>query len=441
MDLVKLIELFGDKGCRKIYAKTLAGNDNSKNQVYLGGSFDILNIFPFTDIVAEDKGDWKRSRFKAKLDFFWLKDTGELCHAPATQLILYPKYPEVRLSGFLKGCSSPPSDLMTQRLEGRILFLSVDSSGNVISYVVEPENIIAKELAAVDWGESHGVFKVIPVEREFSKFDSQDSLIEELRRIHQLKWIDSKRLDGAGNILPCKSSNCGGYTLEAELGVTPNGYSEPDYLGWEIKQFSVKRFDKYNTSIVTLMTPEPTGGFYKEKGVDWFIMNYGYPDKLGRPDRLNFGGIHKFGIKHDLTNLVLDLPGFDIDSGKIRNTAGRIALIDDNDNEAASWSFTSLLDHWRRKHSHASYIPSMMRKDPTRQYWYGNNILLCSGTSFELFLQQMSKGLIYYDPGIKMEHASTKPKIKRRSQFRIKSGNLKNLYFRNEIIDIIRPIP
>jgi hypothetical protein len=31
------------------------------------------------------------------------------------------------------------------------------------------------------------------------------------------------------------SSNCGGYTLEAELGATPNGYSEPDFMGWEIK--------------------------------------------------------------------------------------------------------------------------------------------------------------------------------------------------------------
>jgi len=441
MDLVKLIKLFGDKGCRKIYAKTLSPNDNSKNQVYLGGSFDILNIFPFTDIQADDSGDWERSRFKAKLDFFWLKDTGELCNAPAAQLILYPKYPEVRLSGFLKGCSFPPSELMTQRLDGRILFMSVGKGGNLLAYVIDSDDNIAKELAAIDWGESHGVFKVIPVEREFSKFDSQDKLIEELKRIHELGWIDSKRLDGLGNVLPCKSSNCGGYTLEAELGVTPNGYSEPDYRGWEIKQFAVRQFEKYNTSIVTLMTPEPTGGFYKQNGVEWFIRKYGYPDKMGRPDRLNFGGIHKFGLKHKLTNLRLQLPGFDLDSGKIRNTSGSISLIDENENEAANWSFTSLLEHWRRKHAHASYIPSRMRQKPGRQYWYGNNILFGSGTSFELFLQQMSRGLIYYDPGIKMENVSTKPKIKRRSQFRIKTENIKNLYFNTEIINIMKLIP
>jgi hypothetical protein len=47
----------------------------------------------------------------------------------------------------------------------------------------------------------------------------------------------------------------------------------------------------------------------------------------------------------------------------------------------------------------------------------------------------MACGNIYYDPGIKMENIETKPKIKKRSQFRIKSQFLPNLYKVNEIID------
>ena len=35
----------------------------------------------------------------------------------------------------------------------------------------------------------------------------------------------------------------------------------------------------------------------------------------------------------------MKLIGFDQESGKIRNTNGRIALIDQEDNETASWSF------------------------------------------------------------------------------------------------------
>lgn len=137
--------------------------------------------------------------------------------------------------------------------------------------------------------------------------------------------------------------NCGGYTLEAELGITPNGYSEPDYLGWEVKQFGVPNFKNINTAIITLMTPEPTHGFYVNFGTEAFIRKYGYEDRIGRADRMNFGGIHKSGERHKLTALQLDLIGFDVESGKIRSTDGRIALIDINGNEAASWSFSSML--------------------------------------------------------------------------------------------------
>jgi hypothetical protein len=62
--------------------------------------------------------------------------------------------------------------------------------------------------------------------------------------------------------------------------------------------------------------------------------------------------------------------------------------------------------------------------------------LLGTGTDFNLFLAEIANGNIYYDPGIKMENISTKPVIKRRSQFRIKSGNLKNLYYNNETISL-----
>lgn len=46
---------------------------------------------------------------KATLDFWWVSDNGSAANAPGAQLILYPKYPEVRLSGFLKSCATAPS--------------------------------------------------------------------------------------------------------------------------------------------------------------------------------------------------------------------------------------------------------------------------------------------------------------------------------------------
>jgi hypothetical protein len=435
MNLKKLKSLFIDNGCTKIYIKKLSPNDNSKNQVYFGGSFEILNILPISEIKTEEAGDWNKERFKASINFSWIADDGNLYPAPNSQLILYPKYPEVRFSGFLAKCQKPPSELMTQRLADRLLFFSIAQDGTVLGFVTAPNSELSQEFLNIKTISEHGVFKVIELPQVAN---NRVKLLDELLRIHQLGWINSKRLDRQGNILPCESSNCGGYTLEAELGITPNGYSEPDFLGWEVKQFGVDNFSKITSAIITLMTPEPTDGIYKTEGTEAFLRKYGYADKTGREDRINFGGVHKAGIIHPSTKLEMQLIGFDVESGKIRNANGRISLVDLEGNETASWSFSSMLLHWNRKHNQACYVPSLSETEHNRQYKYGNNIILGTGTDFQLFLRQLASGNIYYDPGIKMENVSTKPKIKKRSQFRIKSQHLPNLYKENEVIDITK---
>jgi hypothetical protein len=118
MNLDNLKKVFIANGCDKVYIKTLSPNDNSKNQVYLSGSYDILNIFPLSEIKADSSGDWKKERFKATINFAWITEEGGVTDAPGSQFILYPKYPEVRFSGFLLGSKKAPSELMTQRLGG-----------------------------------------------------------------------------------------------------------------------------------------------------------------------------------------------------------------------------------------------------------------------------------------------------------------------------------
>lgn len=435
MNLQNIKSLFIDNGCKKIYIKKLSPNDNSKNQVYFGGSFEILNILPISEIKNEEAGDWNKERFKASINFSWIGEDESLYPAPNAQLILYPKYPEVRFSGFLQNCQNPPSALMTKRLADRLLFFSVAKSGTILGYVADPNSEIANEFVNQKNITEHGVFKVIELPQVVN---NRADLINELLRIHQLGWIKSKRLDSFGNLIACEAPNCGGYTLEAELGIRPNGYSEPDFLGWEVKQFGVANFARVNSAIITLMTPEPTDGIYRTEGVEAFLRQYGYADKAGKVDRINFGGVHKAGVRHPLTSLEMQLIGFDAESGKIRNTNGRISLVDINGNETASWSFASMLLHWNRKHNQACYVPSLSETTDERQYKYGNKIILGTGTDFQSFLEQMACGNIYYDPGIKMENASTKPKIKKRSQFRIKSQNLSNLYKINEILDITK---
>lgn len=320
---------------------------------------------------------------------------------------------------------------MTQRLYGRLLFLGVAKNGHIYGHVSAPDSPTSREFHNYSIDDRLGVFDIIElVETE----NHREKLISDLHTIYQKGWIKSKRLDSNKNILPCEAPNCGGYTLEAELGISPNGYSEPDYLGWEVKQFGVPNFDKINSSVITLMTPEPNRGLYSEKGAKIFVEKYGYFDLVGRSDRMNFGGIHKFEKIHPRTNLKFVLIGFDSLEGKIRNVDGQIALVAQDGEIAAGWSFSTLLLHWNRKHNQACYVPSMTINDNGKMYKYGDKIMLCNGTDFQLFLNQICVGNIYYDPGIKIEDISTKPKIKKRSQFRINSKNLKQLYNKSEII-------
>jgi hypothetical protein len=444
MILKNLLQLFSDKGCDKVYIKNLSPNDNSKNQVYLGGSFDVLNILPIQDVVSDNSGDWRRMRFKSRLDFYWINDEGTLTHAPETQLILYPKYPEVRLSGFLKGVDNAPSGLMASRMEGRTLLLGVTKTNRIIGYVVPPEVALANELNSLKELVQTGVFREISLLNGTIQTDTRHKLLAELKRIHELGWIDAKRLNAAGETLPCISSNCGGYTLEAELGIKPNGFSEPDYLGWEVKQFAVKSFEKLGSAVITLMTPEPTQGYYVEHGIEAFIRKYGYADKMGREARMNFGGLHKYNLIQPATGLTLVVQGIDPVSRKITDTSGYIGLIDKDGNVAASWAFASLLKHWNRKHANACYVPSMNRKNDGysfsgQQFCYGDRILLGQNTDFSLFLGQITNESIYYDPGIKLEleiPGVRKQFIKRRSQFRTRSLHLGLLYKSTELITL-----
>lgn len=428
-----LVELFRGSGGKRFFAKMLAPNDNSKNQIYFGGDFSSLSLIPHEKIVADYStiAGSKRDRVKAHVPFSWVTKDGRF-EAPEAKLVLYPKYPEVRFSGFLKGCGNAPRDIMSSRDEGRILFLSITDAQELLGFVAKSDSPLTREfLSKLTDIEPNGVFYEF-----FEEFvrDTKDELLKALRRVHCLGWIQSKKLGADGTISHYSAANGGGYTLEAELGIAPNSLSEPDYLGWEIKQFGVNNLENCRPkSPVTLFTPEPTGGYYQEQGVEQFIRKYGYLDKNGRPSRMNFGGIYAYGRPpHPDTSLVLGLEGYNQNSQKVDDINGGVILTDPSGNTAAKWDFISILKHWNRKHNRAAYVPSIARNNP-RSYMFGAQVELGFDTDFLRFISAVSSGDIYLDPGIKMENmTSPKPRIKRRSQFRIKHGRLFSLYSRFE---------
>jgi hypothetical protein len=414
-------------GATRVLAKRLAPNDNSKNQIYLGGDYSALNLIPFGELVEDGAvvAGSKRSRLKASVDFAWVDPRGNCEDARKANLILYPKYPEVRLSGILAGVKNKqPSSVIATRDMGRWLFLGITDSARILGFAAPPRSPIAIWAEGISATEQkQGVFIEFPLRSEAVS----DDMIQCLHRIAAEGWIPSQRLDANGTAKPCNAENCGGYTLEAELGIRPNGKSEPDYHGWEVKQFAVTNLEKPVGGAITLFTPEPDGGYYKNHGVEAFLRRFGYISLRNIKGRIDFGGVHRFGELHPRTGLRLDLQGWNLASRTLEDMHGGIHLTTATGECAAMWSFRALINHWKRKHSQAVYVPCNMMREP-RQYRYGFNVFIGKDTEFPLFLEAISKGLVFYDPGIKLEVVEGRNVIKRRSQFRVGFKNLPSLY-------------
>lgn len=423
--LAALVSRFGALGATRIFFKPPAENDNSKQQVYLGGSFEVLTFFPYGTVHAEL--GLKEPTFKAALEFHWVGPE-TLEKARGAQLILYPRYPEVRLSGFLAGCKTGPGTHLRpipkhQRkgADGRILFFGTTADGRTLAHLAVAGSALASEALLAHYVDA-GVFKELPIVGTPAG-DSKSLVIQKLREIQLMGPVPSMRLDRHGNRIAYKARNGGGYTLEALLGIKPNGDAAPDYLGWEIKAFS--------GSHITVMTPEPDGGFYGENGVGAFVRRYGR--NVAGKDQLYFTGRHYFGKADRTTSMTLGLVGFDTTDGKIIDVKGRIVLVDAEGIESASWSYSHLLTHWNRKHSSAAYVPYSSTTLQLPAYTYGNPVLFGERTDFSRYLRALSIGKVVFDPGSKIDGVdSVSPKVKARSQFRVARRHVSHLYERFE---------
>jgi hypothetical protein len=424
-DLDSLLRRFAALGATHAFCKLLAENDNSKQQVYLGTHPDALQMFPIHEVHACSRG--RDSIYKASLDFFWISESSTE-RAAGAQIIFYPQYPEVRLSGFLKGCRSAPNEQLRpipkdQRQfnngsDGRVLVFGVTPDGRTLVFLASRDSPLAGEIRQrLDKNEfrQRSVFFDLP----FDHLDSRMALLAKLAAIRDQGWHSSIRLNGRGEIVRYEARNGGGYTLEALLGIVPNGRAEPDYLGWEIKAHSASR--------ITLMTPEPGGGVYGDLGVQAFVRRYGAPAR--EPDTLYFTGLHRAGSRNGKTGLTLVVRGFDVPRRAIRDVNGAVELLTDSGECAAAWHFADLMVSWNRKHAQAAYISYESEKTLSPAYRYLSPALLGEGTDFNRYLAALANGFVFFDPGSKVMNVSTPhATVKARSQFRTTTMHLEKLY-------------
>jgi len=415
-----------DLGVIRAFFKPLSENDNSKQQIYFGSSFNVLQQIPFDSIREFPEN--KNPNYKASVNFWWINNNGQTLPAPNTQLILYTKYPEVRLSGFLSDCPTAPREHLqpikredrknNNGKDGRVLILGICPDNRVYGFLAVKDSPLASSILLSIYKDDFGkTIQEFPLKGVYGT--DKTELLNKLHEIVKTGWHESVRLYPNGEMRPYQASNAGGYTLEALFGIIPNGIAEPDFKGWELKAFSSTR--------ITLMTPEPDQGFYHEKGAKEFTLKYGHD----APNVIKyFTGTHKVNIKNTTSNMTLIIKGFDFKKGTIDDLTGGLYLLDKNNNPTAIWSFNGLITHWSRKHSHACYVNYKAEERNGKQgYIYNTPAYLGEKTDLSLFLKTIQTGLIVYDPATKVIlNSRGNTTVKARSQFRINFSNLKYLY-------------
>lgn len=422
-------------GAEIVIFKLLANNDNSKQQVYFGSDFKILRNIPTGDIYEGGYSEKKGAIFKADVPLSWIDLNGNIEAAAGSQFILYPKYPEVRLSGFVRGCELAPGHLMhpptkeerEHRLSenlNRCLVLGIKRD-KVLAYVSSWEDQLSLEAAnRIQAGQSELFTSVFYEYREGVKsVSTRDKLVQRLAEIHHMGFIESSRLDSNGNCIPYVAQNSAGLTLESFFGITPNGRSEPDFMDWELKAHS--------SGAVTLMTPEPDTGTYLDD-LSMFLDSYATSRTA---EKVNFASIHRMNQLNAKSSLRMGLVGFDPRKLEITDPKGGMMLMDSAGNVAAGWSFQKLLNHWKRKHANTCFVSYDKDVREIPYFQYGPEIRLCRGAGIKNYLSALSESVIYYDPGINMKLINGKWKPKKRNQFRIKWKDVPSIY--DETEDVI----
>lgn len=374
--LKSVLQQFKRLKVNRVLVKELAPNDNSKNQVYVGRGFASLNLIPVREVSTKDpaRPNEKRINFKAKLNWSWFSGRAPVT-SPHAQLILYPAYPEVRISGFLEDCpvDSETAELMSGRLPGRVLFMGIADGGKIYSYAGSRTSKVVKHWREFkrkrsDWklewhSSTNWALREIPLRRGLAGFyrmelvkgrlesGSLREVLERLQEIHRHGWHPASRLNASGQVVQSKGQNAGGNTLERLFGIASNPSKEPDFKGWELKNL-----DAANDR-VTLVTPEPDGGVYQEKGVPVFVKRFGYEDEKIKK-RWNFASPHYASERNARTKLVLGFEGYSRRNLKITDNDGGIVLKTTSGKVAAKWSFSNLMYDWNHKHAKVVYVSS-----------------------------------------------------------------------------------
>lgn len=419
-------------GCKEVIVKLLAANqDNEKNQIYFGYSNELLSIFP--SIISFRSPSQSRAKSASEagkpiiehaFNFYWLSENSEPAFAPKAKIIDYFQYPEMRFSGFLSGCSNPPDALRRdfQNSYGRrVLVLGIGNEAVYGAVLTDQDCNFIDELISLPQWLGSSMFRQLKLDSNELVKISPVQLLKELSQIGSEKKYKSQILRKVGLIPePFQGTQGAGWTLESLLGIPRNSSGLPDKYGFEIKAFL--------STTITLMTPEPDFGYRYEQGLTSFLYKYGWHGTKN-------DGSHRFNGKHNTlgvnkkSGLKIEIENWDLEANAPTGTGEpNVLLIDETDGEvAAGWSFSKLAEKWGRKHAGAMYVSAHKYKSQVgpfaTHYSFGPDVYCGQGTSAILLLEAIGAGVVYLDPGDRVNDLGEE---KKRTQWRISKGRGSN---------------
>lgn len=435
-NLAHALNLLKDLGCRNFMAKELPKNANDKNQIYLYHDASILNnIFALTFGERAETESVKKRAGKPITesvfdDFSWVDTDGKPAKLKSCKAIVYHQYPEARLSGFKTISGEIPRSLAvdytkSEELLPRVLLLGADFDGRAYGIiVVDPNESFLKNLRSKPLAEGSKVCRFWESETKPTA-DPEEELLQMLRTRVGSQTGLGIRLKTDGTLVPFNGTQVGGYTLEALLEIPSNANKDGDFKGIELKAFSQKR--------LTLFTPEPDGGMYRQS-FETFMREYGYL----KDGAYRFTGLHRVGEVATRSQLRMQITwvhpktseAMEYNSYRpiaVQLNKLEVRLIDSSNNIAASWSIERLMNNWGVKHQSCVYVPCKVGTNTDEEtieqgykkiVAFGGEVLWCKKTSVKHLLDALANGTIFLDPAPKFDPEDARNN-KRRSQWRI----------------------
>ncbi len=438
-DISELTTLLTHLGATLAVLKILPKNANDKNQVRIAANLNILHpTFALTfnergtsSSTTKRKSDPNKRIPEATFDsFHWLTADKRLIQAKNLKAIFYAQYPEARLSGFQTIDNNMPRAMSIEYSKQtnaplRILVIARLPGGAAIGImIVAPSIRFQQQFSELDGFYGSSVCKNLLI-----KQDSSSKLAAMLQKIIGNTY-DGCRNDKFGNKIPFTGTQVCGYTLEQTFGIIPNSDKNGDIFGIELKAHTQKK--------VTLFTPEPDFGLYKEDYAA-FMQKFGYPDSQ---NNWRFTGIHKANQQNLKSTLTLKVTVKKyIKEKKLwlqtlydpqtcstsKMQYFEVILVAPDGEIAAGWSHERLMNSWGAKHNEVVYVPASKHQhndDNKRQQGYeyqvtfGSQVMWCRGSSTDRLFRAIHNGTIFLDPAPKL-NLTDPSKNKRRSQWRV----------------------